>query len=183
MVRAPGTSLAGRVRALLLGTRQSIGAVFGNRSLRRIQLALLASLIGDTAYATAVTVWAYGVGGASAVGVFTAVRMASSAITAPIGAALADRFPRRRTLLVTDGARVVLVAAAAGCLSLENPLLCSSWPRLPAYWRPPSGPPNERGCLRWPSIRRSSPPPTRPAARWRASRCSSDRRSVDSCCR
>ena len=100
----------------------SVATVFRNRDLRRIQLALLASLIGDGAYVIAVTVWAYGNGGASAVGVFTATLMTASALFAPIGAALADRFSRRATLLVCNGARAVLIAAAALCLGLDGPL-------------------------------------------------------------
>ena len=36
-------------------------------------MALAGSMIGDWAYATAVAVWAYGVGGAKAVGIWTAI--------------------------------------------------------------------------------------------------------------
>lgn len=42
---------------------ESLGSVFRNPNLRRVQLALAGSMIGDWAYATAVAVWAYGVGG------------------------------------------------------------------------------------------------------------------------
>ncbi|MGA8847368.1 MAG: MFS transporter [Nocardioides sp.] len=112
-----------RQPGVLLRTLGSVGDVLRNRDLRRVQLALLASLVGDGAYLTAVTVWAYGQGGAQAVGLFMAAFMSASAILAPIGAALADRHSRRATLLVCDGARVVLVAAAAVCLGLSSP-----WP-------------------------------------------------------
>ena len=100
----------------------SLATVFRNRDLRRVQLALLTSMIGDGAYVIAVTVWAFGNGGASAVGVFTATLMTASALCAPLGAALADRFSRRATLLVCNGARAVLIAAAALCLSLDGAL-------------------------------------------------------------
>lgn len=104
------------------GTFGAVAAVFRNRDLRRVQLALLVALVGDGAYVTAVTVWAYGEGGARAVGIFTAVLMTASAILAPVGAAVADRFSRRMTLLVCNVARVLLVATAAVCLALDLPL-------------------------------------------------------------
>ena len=89
----------------------------GNRNLRLVQLALLASLVGDGAYLTAVTVWAYGQGGAEAVGLFAAAFMASSAVLAPVGGAVADRCSRRLILLACDGLRIALVASAALCLT------------------------------------------------------------------
>ncbi len=110
------------VLAGVTGTAGAVHAVFRNRDLRRVQLALLASLVGDGAYVTAVTVWAYGEGGVRAVGVFTAALMTASAVLAPVGGAVADRFSRRATLLACDGVRAALVASAALCLSLEGPL-------------------------------------------------------------
>ncbi|MBB6629326.1 MFS transporter [Nocardioides sp. KIGAM211] len=103
----------GRTGAVLRETGSSLTLVFSNPRLRRVQLALLASLVGDLAYATAVTVWAYGVGGATAVGIWTAVRMAAAAVTAPLGAAVADRVSRRGLMLATDAIRAVLVGLAA----------------------------------------------------------------------
>lgn len=103
-------------------TAAAVADVLRNRDLRRVQLALIASLVGDGAYVTAVTVWAYGEGGPRAVGLFTAALMTASAVFAPIGAALADRFSRRATLLVCDGTRVVMVGAAAVCLGLDSPI-------------------------------------------------------------
>lgn len=97
----------------------SLRAVLRNRALTRVQLALVFSLVGDAAYATAVTVWAYGEGGAAAVGLFTAVRLLAAAILAPVGATLADRHSRRQVLVFCDAGRAVLVAAAAVCLVLD----------------------------------------------------------------
>ena len=106
-------------------TAQSVSSVFRNRNLGLVQVGLLASLIGDLAYATAVTVWVYGEGGAAAVAVFTAVRLAAAAVTAPVSAAAADRLRRRTTLLLCNGIRAALVAAAAVCLVVD---LASPWP-------------------------------------------------------
>lgn len=63
-------------------TGRFLSSVFRNRSLRRVNLALAGSMIGDFAYATAITVWAYGVGGATAVGVWGAVRLGLMAVGA-----------------------------------------------------------------------------------------------------
>ncbi len=104
----------------LARTVGAVGAVLGNRNLRLVQIALLVSLIGDGAYVTAVTVWAYGQGGAQAVGLFTAAFMTASAVLAPVGGAVADRYSRRVTLLACDGVRVALVAGAAVCLVADS---------------------------------------------------------------
>ncbi len=92
---------------------QSLRRVWGNRPLRRIQLAFFGSLIGDWAYGTALTVWAYLDGGATAVGVFTAARFVAMAVTAPFGAVIADRMPRRQFMMALDLIRAVLVSVAA----------------------------------------------------------------------
>ena len=118
-----GTEVAVSRRLGALGqTFSAVGAVMGNRNLRLVQLALLVSLVGDGAYLTAVTVWAYGQGGAQAVGLFTAAFMTASAVMAPVGGAVADRYSRRATLLVCDGVRIVLVVSAAVCLTSSSPI-------------------------------------------------------------
>lgn len=104
------------VGAVLVETRTSLAAVVRNPDLRRVQLALVTSLIGDFACATAVTVWAYTVGGASAVALLTAVRLAAAAVTAPVAAVVSDRVSRRTALLVTSGLRALLIGAAAAYL-------------------------------------------------------------------
>jgi MFS family permease len=120
VVQAPSGVLDG-TRAAIRETRDSLGAVFRNAALRRIQLALAGSMIGDWAYATAVAVWAYGVGGAKAVGIWSAIRLALLAFTSPLGAALADRLPRKSVMIGADLARAALVAAGAACLMLDTP--------------------------------------------------------------
>lgn len=110
-----------RVRAALVEMVAPIGAVFRNRNLRRIELAFAGSVIGDWAYATAVTVWAYDVGGAKAVGIWGAVRLVAMAITSPIAAGLTDRLPRKGVMVVADLARAVLVVGATLCLFADTP--------------------------------------------------------------
>jgi MFS family permease len=100
-------------------TRGSLASVFRNPNLRRVQLALGGSMIGDWAYSTAVAVWAYGVGGATAVGVWSAIRLALLALTSPLGAALADRYPRRAVMITADLVRAALIGLATVCLYLD----------------------------------------------------------------
>jgi MFS family permease len=100
-------------------TFASLSSVFKNPNLRKVQLALAGSMIGDWAYGTAVAVWAYGVGGATAVGVWTAIKMALLAFASPIGATFADRYPRRAVMITADIVRAVLVVLAVVCLYLD----------------------------------------------------------------
>ena len=117
----PSRGFAGMVVSSVRETGASIASVFRNPALRRVQIALIGSMIGDWAYATAVTVWAYGVGGVTAVGVWTGIRLGLMAITAPLGATLADRMARKKVMILADLVRAALVAAAVVCLVIETP--------------------------------------------------------------
>lgn len=117
----PSRGFAGMVVSSVRETGASIASVFRNPALRRVQIALTGSMIGDWAYATAVTVWAYGVGGVTAVGVWTGIRLGLMAITAPLGATLADRMARKKVMILADLVRAALVAAAVVCLVIETP--------------------------------------------------------------
>jgi MFS family permease len=108
-------------RSAVRETTGSLRSVFRNHNLRRIQLALAGSMIGDWAYATAVAVWAYSVGGTKAVGVWTAVRLTLLAFSSPVGATIADRFPRRTVMIASDLLRAAVVGLAALCLVLHLP--------------------------------------------------------------
>ncbi len=114
----------GLVRTFFRDTGHSMRSVFVNRNLRRMQLAFAGSLVGNWAYATAVAVWAYGVGGAKAVGIFTAVRLGLMAFTSPFAATLADRFPRKLVMICADLYCASMVTAAAVCLYVGTP----PWP-------------------------------------------------------
>ena len=103
-------------------TNTSLGTVFRRQSLRRMNLALAGSLIGDWAYSTAVAVWAYDVGGAAAVGVWGTVRLTMIAVTSPFGAVLADRLPRKSVMVACDLIRTVLVLAAAALVEFDGPV-------------------------------------------------------------
>ena len=107
-------------RAALGDTWRALRAVFAKPSLRRMQLALAASLVGDWAYSTAVTVWAYREGGAALVGLWAGVRLALIAVATPLGSAVVDRLSRKAVLLVSTLVRAVLVAAAVVALVVDG---------------------------------------------------------------
>ena len=117
----PDVAPMGGVRGALRDTWTSLRSVFGNPALRRIELALAGSMIGDWAYATAVVVWAYGVGGARLVGIWMAVRYLLMAIVSPLGASLADRLPRKLVLIGSDLVRAALAVIAAIALFTDAP--------------------------------------------------------------
>ena len=117
----PGPDEAARKRGSSGGFRHSVKLVFGNRNLRRVQLAFVGSSIGDWAYGTAVAVWAYDVGGAKAVGIWMAIRFTLMAIAAPFTSTLADKMSRKLLMILTDLTRAVLISASALCLFLDAP--------------------------------------------------------------
>jgi MFS family permease len=118
----PVTPVRG-VRRALRDTWTSLSSVFVNPALRRIELALAGSMIGDWAYATAVIVWAYGEGGAKLVGIWGAVRLLLMAVAAPLGSILADRLPRKAVLIGSDLVRATLVCTAAAMLIVDAPAM------------------------------------------------------------
>jgi MFS family permease len=69
----------------------------------------------------AVSVWAYGDGGASAVGLVGLLRMLPAAVALPFGAAVADRFPRHRVLVVVYVAQALLIAGVAAVIQENGP--------------------------------------------------------------
>jgi MFS family permease len=80
-------------------------------------------VVGDWAYAVAVSVYAYGEGGPAAVGVLAVVRYLLMAVVTPFAATLADRYPRRAVMISADLIRAALVVIAAGVIFSEGPAL------------------------------------------------------------
>jgi MFS family permease len=113
----------GVVGSFFRETGSSLKSVFVNPNLRRLQLAFTGSLIGNWAYATAVSVWAYGVGGAKALGIFAAVRLAVMAVGTPFVSTFADKYSRKRVMMLSDLYCAVLIAAATVCLYVDTPAL------------------------------------------------------------
>ncbi|MCZ3388108.1 MAG: MFS transporter [Actinomycetia bacterium] len=113
----------GRVSDPVRETRQSLATVFRNPGLRRLNLAFAGSAIGDWAYATAIVVWAYGVGGATAVGIWGTVRLVLMTVVTPFASTLVDRFPRKTVMVSSDLTRAVVVLVGAALIWVDAPVL------------------------------------------------------------
>src|SRR5687768_980792 len=99
----------------------ALAAVFRSRDLCRLELAWVGSVIGSWAYLVALAVYAYGEGGAAAVGLVGVIRLLPSALAAPFVAVAADRFRRERVLVVTDLIRVPLMGLVALTILWDGP--------------------------------------------------------------
>jgi MFS family permease len=101
---------------------ESVGAFrdnFSNAQLRWLQLAGICSVMGLWAYAVALSVYAYEVGGAKAVGIVSLVRAIPAAISAPFTSTLADRLPRVPFLVATNLGRAAAIGGA-GAVALAG---------------------------------------------------------------
>jgi MFS family permease len=101
------------VRKRIADSTAAFRDVLQNESLRRLELAWTASIVGQWAYLVAVSVYAYEVGGEAAVGLIFLLRLVPAALIAPFTGLLADRYRRELVLLGSLLARVVLIGAAA----------------------------------------------------------------------
>ncbi len=93
----------------------------GTPALRRLQAAWTASSVGGWALFVALAIYAYDVGGASAVGLAAVIRMVPAALAAPFTSMLGDRYSRRDVLLVLCVARALVLAAAAAVVAADGP--------------------------------------------------------------
>jgi MFS family permease len=110
-----------RIGRRLGGSAQAFSATARNPALRRAQLAFGATWTAEWAFTVAIGVVAFRDGGAAAVGAVAFVRMAPSALLAPLGTALADRFPRERVLVWSCVIRAATTAVAATILASGGP--------------------------------------------------------------
>ncbi len=111
----------GTISKEVTGAGRAFASVFRNPSLRRINLAFTASVIGDWAYAVAVSVWAFSQGGATAVGLFGVARYVSMAVLGPLLSTLADRYPKKRVMIGADLVRAALVVVGAVIIAVDGP--------------------------------------------------------------
>src|SRR5689334_20138894 len=101
-----------RLTALVQDRIDAARAVFGERNLRRLNLAYALVQLGGWAGFVAISVYAFHQGGASEVGLMTVVRLAPTVLASPFAGALADRFPRKLVI-----ATIEIVRAAAQILA------------------------------------------------------------------
>lgn len=100
---------------------RTLRAVFASPALRRLQLAWLGSILGGWAYLVALGVYAYGQGGASAVGLVGLIRLVPSAVAAPFTASLADRLPRVTVMVASDLVRFALMLGCTFVIASDGP--------------------------------------------------------------
>lgn len=101
-------------------TGSSLAMVWRNHGLRRVNLGFVGSAIGDWAYATAIVVWAYGVGGATAVGIWGTVRLVLMAVVTPFASVFVDRYSRKAIMVTTDLLRAVVIAVCAVLIWIDE---------------------------------------------------------------
>jgi MFS family permease len=111
----------GALRERVAESFRSFARVFRNADIRKVELAWAGSVLGHWAYGIALAVYAYGEGGAPAVGLVGLIRFLPPAIAGPFTAMLADRFRRQRVMVVADVTRAVLLAGAALTIAADGP--------------------------------------------------------------
>ncbi|HEV8451837.1 MAG TPA: MFS transporter [Gaiellales bacterium] len=97
----------------LTDSARAFREAFASKGLRRLQLALAGSVIGDWAFSIALAVYAYNIGGAETVGLLALARWTVAAFAAPFLSLLADRYRRRSVMLASDSIRLLATAGAA----------------------------------------------------------------------
>jgi MFS family permease len=100
---------------------RAFGQAFGNRDIRRLQLAWGGSLIGTWSYAIALFVYAFEIGGAGAVGLVAVVRWIPAAFASPFTGLLGDRYSRVKVMIVADFVRVGTMVGSAAAIFLDGP--------------------------------------------------------------
>ena len=113
------TALTGRIRTASAAFRR----VLANRDLRRLELAYLAFIVIELGTWIAVLVYANEATGPASIGIVAVAQLVPSAIFAPLGASLADRYRRERVLAVGYGAIGLAVAATGLAMLLGAPPL------------------------------------------------------------
>ena len=107
------------LRGKLADAGRSLRDVFRNPGMRRLQLAWAGSIVGDWAYATAFSVYAYEKGGPTAVGVVAVVRYVLRALVTPFTSMLGDRYPRRLVMIGSDTTAAMVIAIGAVLVAFD----------------------------------------------------------------
>ena len=100
----------------------SFSATARDPALRRVATASIAFNVAEWATWVAMLVYAYQRGGAVASSVVAVIQLVPAALFAPVGASLADRFPRARMLTVAYLAQSATMAATAAALFVDAPI-------------------------------------------------------------
>jgi predicted MFS family arabinose efflux permease len=112
--------MGGVLRRLLVRS-SSLADVFRSPDLRRLQLAWAGFYVSEWASFVALSIYAYQVGGAGAIGLLGLIRMLPSTLGVLAGTALADRTRREYVLLAVDLIRATTLGCAAVALAVDGP--------------------------------------------------------------
>src|SRR5436190_10134090 len=99
----------------------SLTDVFRSPELRWLQLAWGGFYVSEWASFIALSIYAYGVGGAGAIGLLGLIRMLPATLGVLAGTVLADRTRRERVLLAVNLIRAATLGAAAVVLAADGP--------------------------------------------------------------
>jgi MFS family permease len=102
---------------------RTVALILRDPKLGRLQLAFLGFNMTEYASWIAILVYAYGRGGAGAVGLISTVQLVPAGLIAPFGAFAADRFRRDRVLLVAYLVQAVALGLVAAALASEAPFV------------------------------------------------------------
>lgn len=81
----------------------------------------MSASVGGWAFMVAISVYAYGRGGAAAVGLAALVRMLPAGLAAPVAGVLADRHSRRDVLLVASAGRALAAFLVLAAVAVDAP--------------------------------------------------------------
>jgi MFS family permease len=97
-------------------------SAFANPAVARLLAGTVLTALGKAGFAVTVSVYAFGYGGASALGVVLLVQTLPALVAAPLLGVASDRMPRQRVIVAANSARGAAIAVAAVCAALDVPL-------------------------------------------------------------
>lgn len=98
-----------------------VASVLRNPDMRRLQFGCAASSFALWSSAITLGVYAFGVGGAAAVGIAGLVRLLPGALASPFGGLIGDRYSRRSVLVASALGGAVALACSAAAVALGLP--------------------------------------------------------------
>jgi MFS family permease len=103
-------------------SRRTVAAVIANPNLRRLELGRFAATVSASGTAVLYVLLAYRAGGAEAIAALIVATTWTAAIASPVASIAADRFARRRVIVVADALRVGLLLTTA-LVAVDGPVL------------------------------------------------------------
>ena len=104
------------------GIISSLTGALATAQLRRLQFGWAVSAVGGWMFFVALAVYAFDVGGATAVGAAALTRMVPAGLAAPLSGVLVDRHSRRDVLLGSIALRALVLGAIGGAVASDAPL-------------------------------------------------------------